>query len=375
MERDPHQVLEGTRCFATRATHPTSTSAAILSPPPSTGDRRGVRARLPRRRTSRHAATTLESTSTAAPAPTSAARRRAARVARGQRGQPGSGRRSRRSTALYPARRSSTTSRRSSNVPHIIERGARGTRASATEKSTGHELFSRLRQGRARPGNYERRWASRSGELIEDWPAASRTAGTQGGDPGRLSTPFLTGRPTRRAAWTSSPRGGRVAARHGGMIVIDETTTASSTPLRFTRSTRTSRAGSARPAARAPGGSNGSCRGSRGRRGKDLRPPQGRRRQHAVQGVLRPGRRCGLADRLLAQVLPGEYEEHVRLGRCPLGHARRGPSRRPAARPGAIFARRRSWPWGRCSDERGPRPARPVTLTIDGTRSPCRREP
>ena len=105
MERDPHQLHRGHALIALlrdrRRRSPTSTSAASSRTAPQVlekRDRRGLRAGLPRQEHPRHAASTATSTCTAAPAPTSAARRPALhRVARGQ------ARASRASSRRFPA--------------------------------------------------------------------------------------------------------------------------------------------------------------------------------------------------------------------------------------------------------------------------------
>ena len=139
---------------------------------------------------------TSTSWSTAAPAPTSAARRPASsRPSRARRAGPRSSRRSRRSRAPSGSRPSSTTWRRSPAVPHIVTRGAEWFAGLGTKTQGGTRLYS-VSGHVVKPGRGARRRSSVTlRSLIYDHCGGIRERPrAQGGGAGRL----VRGHPHRR---------------------------------------------------------------------------------------------------------------------------------------------------------------------------------
>ena len=133
-------------------------------------------------------------------------------------------------------------------------------------------------------------------------------------------------------------------------------------------STRTSPAGSARTAARERGGSRSWARLEDGPAAGRHRPAWSSRGEHAVPRVLRARRRRGVAGQLVHQFFRDEYEEHVRLGRCPLEAGPADAPNRRRSRPGRGSGRRCCRPASRCWEVLGVSdPAATAPLTIDGT--------
>ena len=169
---------------------------------------RGARGRDLRRRP--------RSPSTAAPAPTSAARRpRCSSRSRASAASRGRGRRSRRSRASTRRRRRSTTSARSRPSRSILELGAEEFAKTGVPSSPGTAIFS-VSGNVVRPGNYE--LAPRDADARADLRARRRhrrRPRAEGGHPRRLvgARAHARTRSTCRSTTTRSARSGRSSAR------------------------------------------------------------------------------------------------------------------------------------------------------------------
>ena len=212
MEHDPHQLIEGCAicCWAVQADtcyiYIRGEYTKAARDPGATPSSEAYEAGHPRRRACSARASSSTCTSTAAPAPTSAARR------------PACSSRSRASAASRgsspPSPPWSAPSARPTvinnvetlcNVPHIVKRGADWFKAIGTdEKNTGPKLYA-ISGHVERPGTYEHPIGITFREMLE---AARRHV------PGRArSRPSSRAAPRRRCSppsrstsrWTSTP--------------------------------------------------------------------------------------------------------------------------------------------------------------------------
>ncbi len=207
-----------------------------------------------------------------------------------------------------------------SNVPHIIDRGAAWYASIGTEKSSGSGIFS-VSGKVERPGNYEAPMGTTARELIE-----AHAGGIRGGralkawTPGGSSTPFLT------ADHLDTPLDFDSVAAAGSllgtkaMIVLDETDCVVEATLRFTRFYAHESCGKCT-----------NCREGTWWMERVLRRMESGSGRHEDIPLLQDiGSKmlfrsfCALADGAVSPVdssikfFRDEYEEHVRLGRCPM---------------------------------------------------------
>ena len=194
------------------------------------------------------------------------------------------------------------------NVPHIVKRGADWFKSQGTEKAPGTKMFTISGQGRAarQLRAAARHAVPRAARGVRRRHARRRHA--EGMDAGRVVDADAHRRAPRRRPGLRVDRGGGLAARAPARAWSWTRPTASSRPRAgCSSSTRTSPAASARRAARARGGPSACSAGSRtgyGRAGGHAAAVRGRR-EHPVPGVLRAGRRRGVADLVDAAVLHG----------------------------------------------------------------------
>jgi NADH-quinone oxidoreductase subunit F len=210
-----------------------------------------------------------------------------------------------------------------SNVPHILERGAAWYATIGTEKSTGSAIYS-ISGKVHRPGNYEAPMGTPARELIEE-----RAGGIPGGrslkawTPGGSSTPFLT------AEHLDTPMDFDSVAAVGSllgtkaMIVLDDTDCVVEATRRFTQFYAHESCGKCTNCREGTWWASrilGRLEGGRGRT-EDIDLVN----QVASNMLFRSF--CALADGAASPVNSSikffreEYEEHVRLGRCPMGGA------------------------------------------------------
>ena len=210
-----------------------------------------------------------------------------------------------------------------SNVPHIMDRGAERYASVGTEKSTGSAIYS-ISGKVNRPGNYEAPMGTPARELIED-----RAGGVAGGrrlkawTPGGSSTPFLT------ADHLDTPMDFDSVAAAGSllgtkaMIVLDDTDCVVEATRRFTQFYAHESCGKCTNCREGTWWASrilGRLEGGRGR-AEDIDLVD----QVASNMLFRSF--CALADGAAPPVNSSmkffreEYEEHVRLGRCPKGDA------------------------------------------------------
>jgi NADH-quinone oxidoreductase subunit F len=205
-------------------------------------------------------------------------------------------------------------------VPHILDRGAEWFAGMGTEKSTGPKLFSV--SGKVnRPGNYEAPMGTPARELIED-----RAGGILDGrrikawTPGGSSTPYLTADHLDTPMDFDSIAAAGSLLGTGAMIVLDDRDCVVDATLRFTQFYAHESCGKCTP-----------CREGTWWLARVLR-----RMEHGygrvedvdlmkdVAGNMLFKSFCALADGAVSPIdssikyFRDEYEEHVRLGRCPL---------------------------------------------------------
>jgi len=205
-------------------------------------------------------------------------------------------------------------------VPHILDRGAHWFASIGTEKSTGPGIFS-VSGKVERPGNYEAPMGTTARELIEE-----RAGGVRDGKklkaftPGGSSTPFLT------ADHLDVQMGFDEVAAAGSllgtkaMIVLDERDCVVDATLRFTQFYAHESCGKCTP-----------CREGTWWMTRVLgRMERGIGRKEDIDLMKEVGQNmlfksfCALADGAVSPIdssikfFREEYEDHVRLGRCPL---------------------------------------------------------
>ena len=205
------------------------------------------------------------------------------------------------------------------NVPHIIARGADWYASIGTEKSTGPKMFSV--SGKVnRPGNYEAPMGTTARELIEE-----RAGGIldkkriKAWTPGGSSTPFLTAEHLDTPMDFESVQAAGSLLGTGAMIVLDERDCVVDATLRMTQFYAHESCGKCTP-----------CREGTWWMTKVLgRLENGLGRREDMPLMQDVGDNilfksfCALADGAVSPIhsslkyFMDEYEEHVRLGRCP----------------------------------------------------------
>jgi len=221
-----------------------------------------------------------------------------------------------------------------SNVPHIIDRGAAWYASMGTEKSTGPGVFS-VSGKVERPGNYEAPMGTTARELIEEYAGGVKDgAALKAFTPGGSSTPFLT------AEHLDVQMGFDEVAAAGSllgtkaMIVLDERDCVVDAVKRFTEFYAHESCGKCTP-----------CREGTWWTSRVLgRMEGGRGRAEDIDLLREVGKNmlfkafCALADGAVSPIdssikyFREEYEEHVRLGRCPFKEPE-GPPREAEPEP------------------------------------------
>jgi NADH-quinone oxidoreductase subunit F len=205
-------------------------------------------------------------------------------------------------------------------VPHIIDRGAKWFAGIGTEKSTGPKLFSV--SGKVnRPGNYEAPLGITARELIE-----GRAGGIRDGKrlkawtPGGSSTPYLTDDHLDTPMDFESIMTAGSLLGTGAMIVLDERDCIVDATLRFTQFYAHESCGKCTPCR------EGTWWMSRvlGRMESGTGRAEDIDLMKDVAGNMLFKSFCALADGAVSPIdssikyFREEYEEHLRLGRCPL---------------------------------------------------------
>ncbi len=204
-------------------------------------------------------------------------------------------------------------------VPHIIDRGAEWFGSIGTERSTGPGVFS-ISGKVNRPGNYEAPMGTTARELIEEY-AGGILEGKRikAWTPGGSSTPFLTGDHLDVQMGFDEVQAAGSLLGTKAMIVLDETDCVVDAVLRFTQFYAHESCGKCTP-----------CREGTWWMTRVLRRMQmGRGRMEDIDLMRDVGQNmlfksfCALADGAVSPIdssikyFRDEYEEHVRLGRCP----------------------------------------------------------
>jgi NADH-quinone oxidoreductase subunit F len=228
-----------------------------------------------------------------------------------------------------------------SNVPHIIDRGAEWYASIGTGKSAGPAIFS-ISGKVNRPGNYEAPMGTTARELIERHAGGVRDGKRiKAWTPGGSSTPYLT------ADHLDVQMGFDEVAAVGSllgtkaMIVLDETDCIVEATLRFSQFYAHESCGKCTP-----------CREGTWWVTRVLRRiEQGTGRTEDIDlikdvaGNMLFKAFCALADGAVSPLdssikyFRDEYEEHVRLGRCPLKEERpilRGATARSGGTTGGL---------------------------------------
>jgi len=204
-------------------------------------------------------------------------------------------------------------------VPHVMDRGASWFASIGTEKSTGPGIFS-ISGKVERPGNYEAPMGTPARELIE------MAGGIRGGKrlkawtPGGSSTPYLTPEHLDTPMDFDSVQTAGSLLGTKAMIVLDETDCVVDATLRFTQFYAHESCGKCTP-----------CREGTWWMERVLRRMEaGHGRTEDIDLMHDVGQNmlfksfCALADGAVSPIdssikyFRDEYEEHVRLGRCPL---------------------------------------------------------
>jgi NADH-quinone oxidoreductase subunit F len=221
-----------------------------------------------------------------------------------------------------------------SNVPHIMDRGADWFASIGTEKSTGTAIYS-ISGKVERPGNYEAPMGTPARVLIDEFAGGVANGRTlKAWTPGGSSTPFLT------AEHLDTPMDFESVAAAGSLLgtkalmVFDETDCIVGATLRFTRFYAHESCGKCT-----------NCREGTWWLERVLRRIEAGIAADAdidlakdIGGNMLFKAFCALADGAVSPVdssikyFRGEYEEHLRLGRCPFVPAPGGDTDvRPAA--------------------------------------------
>jgi NADH-quinone oxidoreductase subunit F len=205
------------------------------------------------------------------------------------------------------------------NVPHIVERGADWYRSIGTEKSTGPKMFS-LSGKVVRPGNYEAPMGTPARELVERYaggvPDGKRV---KAWTPGGSSTPLLTEEHLDTAMDFESVQAAGSLLGTAAMIVLDERDCVVDSVYRMLQFYAHESCGKCTP-----------CREGTWWMTKVLgRIENGHGRAEDLPLMQDVGDNilfkafCALADGAVSPIHSSlkffreEYEDHVRLGRCP----------------------------------------------------------
>jgi NADH-quinone oxidoreductase subunit F len=205
-------------------------------------------------------------------------------------------------------------------VPHIIDRGASWFAGIGTEKSTGPKIFS-ISGKVARPGNYEAPMGTTAGELIQEHAGGIRDGKRiKAWTPGGSSTPYLTADHLDVKMDFDSVQAAGSLLGTGAMIVLDESDCIVDATLRFTQFYAHESCGKCTP-----------CREGTWWMARVLqRMERGQGRTEDIELIREVGQNmlfksfCALADGAVSPLdssikyFRDEYDEHVRLGRCPL---------------------------------------------------------
>ena len=210
-----------------------------------------------------------------------------------------------------------------SNVPHIIDRGHQWYASIGVGKSTGSGIFS-ISGKVNRPGNYEAPMGTTARELIEGYAGGIRDGKRlKAFTPGGSSTPFLTPDHLDVQMGFDEVQAAGSLLGTKAMIVLDETDCVVDAVLRFTQFYAHESCGKCTP-----------CREGTWWMTRVLRRMEhGRGRMEDIDLMQDVGQNmlfksfCALADGAVSPIdssikyFRDEYEEHVRLGRCPLREA------------------------------------------------------
>jgi NADH-quinone oxidoreductase subunit F len=206
------------------------------------------------------------------------------------------------------------------NVPHIIGRGADWYRGIGTEKSTGSGVFS-ISGKVNRPGNYEAPMGTPARVLIEEYAGGIRDGKRlKAWTPGGSSTPFLTEDHLDTPMDFDSVQAAGSLLGTKAMIVLDERDCVVDATLRFTEFYAHESCGKCTP-----------CREGTWWMSRVLKRVElGYGRSEDIDLMKNVGQNmlfksfCALADGAVSPIdssikfFREEYEDHVRLGRCPL---------------------------------------------------------
>ncbi|HXF57199.1 MAG TPA: NADH-quinone oxidoreductase subunit NuoF [Actinomycetota bacterium] len=205
-------------------------------------------------------------------------------------------------------------------VPHILDRGAAWFASIGTKTSTGPKIFS-ISGKVNRPGNYEAPMGTTARELIEEYAGGVREGRrVKAWTPGGSSTPFLTADHLDTPMDFDSITAAGSLLGTGAMIVLDETDCVVDATLRFTQFYAHESCGKCTP-----------CREGTWWAARVLRRVEhglGRMEDLDLAFDIADNMLfksfCALADGAASPIQSSlrffrdEYEEHVRLGRCPL---------------------------------------------------------
>jgi NADH-quinone oxidoreductase subunit F len=208
-------------------------------------------------------------------------------------------------------------------VPHILDRGADWFASIGTEKSTGPGIFS-ISGKVERPGNYEAPMGTTAGELIESYAGGVRDGKElKAFTPGGSSTPFLTSEHLGVQMGFDEVAAAGSLLGTKAMIVLDERDCVVDAVLRFTQFYAHESCGKCTP-----------CREGTWWLTRVLnRMEGGHGRMEDIDLINDVGQNmlfksfCALADGAVSPIdssikfFRTEYEDHVRLGRCPLKEA------------------------------------------------------
>jgi NADH-quinone oxidoreductase subunit F len=205
-------------------------------------------------------------------------------------------------------------------VPHILDRGAAWFASIGPEKSTGPGVFS-ISGKVNRPGNYEAPMGTTARELIEGYAGGIKDGRKlKAFTPGGSSTPYLTADHLETPMDFDSVMAAGSLLGTKAMIVLDEGDCIVDATLRFTQFYAHESCGKCTP-----------CREGTWWMTRVLgRMEAGRGRTEDIELISDVGKNmlfkafCALADGAVSPLdssikyFRDEYEEHVRLGRCPL---------------------------------------------------------
>jgi NADH-quinone oxidoreductase subunit F len=225
-----------------------------------------------------------------------------------------------------------------SNVPHIIDRGAEWYASIGTETSAGSGVFS-ISGKVNRPGNYEAPMGVTARELIEDFAGGvAEGRAVKAWTPGGSSTPFLTAdHLDTRMDFDSVMAAGSLLGTKA-MIVLDETDCVVEATLRFTRFYAHESCGKCTNCREGTWWMERILRRMEGGRGRDEDIPL----LADIGSKMLFRSFCALADGAVSPVdssikfFREEYQQHIRLGRCPLGADPQDEMPPPAAEPGTV---------------------------------------